>query len=314
MSGGRERGWIALMTTETADPSQNVQRVAVDRIAAAIDTSPEAEDAAVLAAAIAATTHADLMLMSIEPELPLVIPGGDSRRMRRETEALLSRVRASCAPGARFAIDTDLSAPRGLRRLARVEHRQLLVLGSTPRGPVGQISIGHNTRQLLDELGCALAIAPRGLRTGGQLKLRRIAVGFDGGREATAALATAASLAGGSGAELIVRGVIDDRIPPLGWPHVWMGSIIEAWQEVMDDEARGLHRQMEKAASSLKLEASLQVVRGQAADSLRELSGEVDLLVIGSRRWGPMARLLLGGTGESLVRGSTCSLVIVPSP
>jgi hypothetical protein len=42
-----------------------------------------------------------------------------------------------------------------------------------------------------------------------------------------------------------------------------------------------------------------------AADSLRELSGDVDLLVIGSRRWGPMARLLLGGTGEALVHGAT---------
>ena len=29
MSAGRECGWIALMTTEAADRSQNVQRVAV---------------------------------------------------------------------------------------------------------------------------------------------------------------------------------------------------------------------------------------------------------------------------------------------
>ena len=302
------------MSTETADTTQNLQRTALNHIAAAIDPSPESEDAAVLAAVIAVAAEGDLMLIAIEPELPLMIPGGDWRRMRGETERLLSRVRASCAPGARFAIDTDLSAGRGLHRLVRREHRQLLAIGSSPHGPAGEVSIGHKTRKLLDELECPLAIAPRDLRSRGRFELRRIAVGFDGGAEAAAALATAATLAAGSGAELIVRGVIDDRVPALGWPHVWMGGIMEAWVEVMDDEAAALRAQMQKAVSALGVEASVQVTRGRAADALRELSGDVDLLVIGSRRWGPMARLLLGGTGEALVHGAACPLVIVPRP
>jgi nucleotide-binding universal stress UspA family protein len=302
------------MSTKIANPSENLQRVVLERIGAAIDLSPESEDAAVLAAAIAAATDADLMLLAIEPELPLMIPGGDWRRMRRETETLLSRVRQSCAPGARFVIDTDLSTPRGLHRLARREHRQLLALGSSPGGPDGEVSIGHNTRQLLDELECALAIAPRGLRLRGPLELHRIAVGFDGRAEATGALATAATLAAASGAELLVRGVIDDRIPALGWPHVWMGAIMEAWRDVMDDEAAALRAQVQAAVSSMGADASVHVTRGRAADSLGELSGDVDLLVIGSRRWGPVARLLLGGTGEALVHGANCSLLIVPRP
>lgn len=302
------------MSTETADMMTNVQRTVLKHIAAAIDTSPESEDAAVLAAAIAGTTKADLMLIAIEPELPLMIPGGDWRRMRHETEALLSRVRGSYAPGARFAIDVDLSAPRGLHRLAVREHRQLVALGSRPGGPVGEVSIGRKTRQLLGELDCALAIAPSGLRSRGHFDLRRIAVGFDGGAESMAALATAATLAVCSGAELIVRGVIDDRVPALGWPHMWMGAITEAWVEVMNDEAKALRDQMQKAVSTLEVEASLQVTRGRSAEALRELSGDVDLLVIGSRRWGPVARLLLGGTGEALVHGAGCPLVIVPRP
>jgi nucleotide-binding universal stress UspA family protein len=302
------------MSTETADTTKNVHRTALNHIAAAIDLSPESEDAAVLAAVLAAPTDADLMLLAVEPELPLMIPGSDWRRMRGETETLLSRVRASCAPGARFAIDTDLSAPRGLQRLARREHRQLLAIGSSPDGRAGEVSIGHKTRQLLDELECVLAIAPRGLRARGPLALRRVAVGFDGGPEAVAALATAATLAAGAGAELIVRGVLDDRIPVLGWPHLWLGGILDAWREVMDDEAESLRAHIQRAVSTLGVEVSVQVTRGRAADTLRELSGDVDLLVIGSRRWGPMARLLLGGTGEALVHGATCPLVIVPRP
>ena len=39
-----------------------------------------------------------------------------------------------------------------------------------------------------------------------------------------------------------------------------------------------------------------------------------DLLVIGSRRWGPLSRLVVGSTGEELVRESPCSLLLVPRP
>lgn len=286
--------------------------MALDRIAAAIDPSSASEDAAVLATAIADATDADLILMAIEPELPLMLPGGNWRRMRRETQTLLSRVRDSHAPGARLAIDTDLSAPRGLRRLARSAHRQLLVVGSSACGPVGEVSIGPNSRQLIDYLDCALAIAPRELRLAGPLELRRIGVGFDGGEEALAALASAATLAAGGGAELIVRTVVDDRIPPLGWPQLWKQSFVVAWEQVMDEQARALSAQLQGAAADLDIAYTEQIERGRAADSLRELSADVDLLVIGSRRWGLMARLLLGGTGEALVNGAHCSLLIVP--
>jgi nucleotide-binding universal stress UspA family protein len=38
----------------------------------------------------------------------------------------------------------------------------------------------------------------------------------------------------------------------------------------------------------------------------------MDLLVIGSRRWGPLARLLLGSTGEALARDAGCPLLVAP--
>ncbi len=93
-----------------------------------------------------------------------------------------------------------------------------------------------------------------------------------------------------------------------------MGAIMESWIEVMDEEAKALEGQIETAVSELKVEASVEVTRGRSAHALRELSAELDLLVIGSRRWGPLARLLLGGTGEGLVHGSRCSLLLVPRP
>lgn len=55
-------------------------------------------------------------------------------------------------------------------------------------------------------------------------------------------------------------------------------------------------------------------VRGRSADALLALSGEVDLLLIGSRRWGAGARVLLGSTGEALMQAAACPVLAVPRP
>ena len=287
---------------------------ALARLAAAVDSYPEGRDATVLAAAIAQATGAELMLLAIEPDLPLIIPGLQRDQVRQETEAMLKHTRTSLAPGARLKITSDLSIPRGLERLTRAQHRDLLVVGSSRRGPTGAVSIGGRTRQLIDDVGCALAIAPRGLCRQHPFALTRIGVGFDGGPEAQAALAMAAQIAAGAGADLIVRGVTDDRVPALGWPSVWMGEIMETWKEMMAEEERDLRSGIEEAVAAGAMAARIDMTRGSPAASLHALSKKVDLLVIGSRRWGPIARLVLGGTGERLVHGAECSVLIAPRP
>jgi len=292
---------------------------AIAHIGAAVDSYPEGRDATVLAAAIAEATGAELMLLAVEPDLPLIIPGLQRKRVRQETEAMLRGTGDELAPNARRKIDSDLSIPRGLERLARAEHRDLIVVGSSRHGQKGTVTIGRLTRQLLLDLHTALAIAPRGLSAddggGARLRLRRVGVGYDGGGEARAALAAAATISAGAGAELVVRGAIDDRVPALGWPNVWMGAIMDSWEEMMDEEERLLRESIATALGECDAEAAVQVERGRPSKTLIALSEEVDLLVIGSRRWGPIARLLLGGTAEALVHhGAHCSLLVVPRP
>jgi nucleotide-binding universal stress UspA family protein len=303
-----------MTTTLTSHPTEPVTPIHLERIAAAVDSHPEGDDAAVLATAIARAVDGDVVLASIEPELPLMLPGADSRRMRRETEKMLARTRETFAPGSRFAIDSDLSDARGLKRVLTREHRQLVVCGSSRRGDPGKVSIGHTTRQLVEDGHYALAIAPRGLSKQGELPIERVSVGYDGGPEARAALAWAAAIAEGRGARLSVRGVIDDRIPALGWADLWIQTFRDSWNEVMDDEAAALRSSIEAATAGLSVPVTVTIDRDVAATSLLDVSLATDLLVIGSRRWGPMARLLLGGTGEALVHGAQCSLLIVPRP
>lgn len=304
-------GSIMAMTVNDSTPELPIDPTRISRFAVGIDLSPSSTDAAVLAAAIAAA-DADVLLIAIEPDLAFLIPPADQPRVRRETEQLLGHVRSAHVPGAQLTVANDLSIAKGLRRIAGERHRQLLIVGSSRGAQPGEVAIGRKTRQLLDHLPCALAIAARDLADQPGFRLSRIGVGFDGGPESRAALATAAGIAASSGAELVLRGVVDDRIPALGWPDLWLASVRQIWGEVIDGEVRALHQRIGELTADLDVTVATEVKRGRPATSLSELAGEVQLLVIGSRRWGPMAHLLLGGTGEALVRGAGCSLLIVP--
>ncbi len=48
---------------------------------------------------------------------------------------------------------------------------------------------------------------------------------------------------------------------------------------------------------------------GSPAEVLQDVSEQVHLLVIGSRRWGVVARVLLDSVGEALLHGAGCSVL-----
>jgi len=286
---------------------------AVARIAAGIDGFPEGRDAATFGRLLAEATGAELMLVAVHsaPLLPQP-PELNYASRRKESQRILREVRDSLAPGARTATATDHSVPRSLQRVVRRHHCDLLVVGSSRLGPEGRVRIGKRTRQLLCHFECALAVAPRGLHKDPR-PLRRIGVGYDGGPESTAALALAASIAVAAGAGLQVQAVVDDRLPGLAWSS--LSSVLGlTWDEVVQAEMQRSREQALAAGHRTEAGPDVAVARGRPADALLALSETVDLLVIGSRRWGPTARLLLGSTGEALMHDAACAVLAVRRP
>jgi nucleotide-binding universal stress UspA family protein len=155
-------------------------------------------------------------------------------------------------------------------------------------------------------------VAPRGLHTDPR-PLRRIGVGYDDTPESKAALALAASIAAGAGAELQALAVVDDRPPALGWSS--LSSLFgTTWDDVTRNEMERIREHAVAAGQLTETQPDVVVARGRPADALLELSETVDLLVIGSRRWGPTARLLLGSTGEAVMHDAACAVLAVPRP
>ncbi len=245
---------------------------------------------------------------------PLIVPltGLSWKELHKQAEITLAETRDSLVPDARVVIETDFSVARALERVAAREHVDLVVLGSSPQAHTGQVRIGYRTRQLIGDAQCALAVAPRGLAEAGTTAIERIGVGYDGGPESEAALALAGVIARAAGAELGVRAVVDDRIPTFGLRGPRGSRVVAEWESLIADDVEDLRKQAVEAAKGAGVDARVEVLSGHPADLLLELSEEVDLLVLGSRRWGTVARLLLGSTGEALLHGAVCPMLVVP--
>lgn len=288
----------------------------IARIAVGVDGFSEGEDATALGAAIARVTGAELMLVTVHPDPLLLLPGlAGVKSLGDEADGIVRSVRDRLAPGARLRVETDLSVPRALSRVVRQAHRDLLIVGSSRHADPGRVQIGKRTRQLLGEFSCPLAVAPRGYQDGTAPALRRIGAGYDGSPESGAAVSLAASLAKAAGAELHIDAVVDDRFPPIGFTTpAWGGGLLTAWQEAVDAQTASLSDGLHQCSTGTGVKTVARLANGRPADALLKLAENVDLLVIGSRRWGPAARVLLGSTGEALLHGAACAVLTVPRP
>jgi nucleotide-binding universal stress UspA family protein len=275
------------------------------------DGTPEGRDAVALGEAVASATGATLSLVGVYPPTLFPTPGLDDRKtLRAQATRTLRRERDLLAPDALIHILTDTSVPRALRRSAQRWHADLVIIGSNRSAPPGHVAIGRRGRQLLNGARFGLGLPVRGLQTG-KTGIGWVGVGYDGGPEAEAALALAAELARAADARLLVRTVVEDRIPPLTGQE-WMTTKDWNHAHLWDAARQTALVETQAAAQRLDMPAEVSATVGDPGYELRALSQTVDVLVVGSRRWGPIARLVTGGVGETLVADASCSILIVP--
>lgn len=290
-------------------------RSAFHRVLVGCDGSPEASDAVALGVALAALCDASLTLAGIfsYPWFPFPESMSGAAR-KRETEAILGRERDARAAGAHIVVESDKSVPRALRRIARRERADLVVLGSASSARAGRTDPGPHAHQLLHNAPGAAAVAPRGYRKR-SATLLRIAVGYDGGDEAKTALRIAAELAREAGGRVRVHEVVDNRVP-LGLNiavDAITGRVVD-WEAVVSAKQNEAQRRVGQAAASLSVGADGAVSVGEPSAELRRLSDEVDLIVLGSLHLARRERLGIGATAESVLDGAACPVLVVPRP
>jgi nucleotide-binding universal stress UspA family protein len=282
-------------------------------IAVGSDGRPEGSDAVALGAAIASVTGGRLSLVGVFPPAFLPVEGvSDRKTLRAQAAQGLRRQRDLLAPGAFISTVADMSVARALRNFARRCGADLVIVGSNQSAAPGHAAIGRTGRQLVYDAPFSLAVAARGLHER-EVGLHTIGVGYEGGVESQAALAAAANLAAAAQAKLLLRRVVEDRVPVLSG-EAWIALVDRSHEDMWKDARAKALAEAETAASRLEVAAEVSATVGDPGYEMRAFSQAVDLIVVGSRRWGPVARLVTGGVGETLVADARCSVLIVPRP
>jgi nucleotide-binding universal stress UspA family protein len=221
-----------------------------------------------------------------------------------DAEAELQEELSKAEITARIRVMGDTSPARALHRVAEEERADLIVVGSTHHGRVGRVLAGDDAAATVHGSSCAVAVAPRGLAGREWKALAHIGVGVDGRAESLQALALACELARGCGATIKVRAVAATPLsPPEAAPYD---------SDWLEHAQAATTREMRAVLAGLDRDFPGEVVAGIPVDKLVAFSSEVDLLVVGSRAWGPVRRILVGSTAASLMRAAHCPVLVLP--
>ena len=212
---------------------------------------------------------------------------------------LLEKRRAEAGVEADLRWYGSPSVGRGLHELAELTGADLLVIGSSRRGLLGRALIGDDTRAALNGAPCAVAIAPAGYSSDPKL-MREIGVGYDGSPEGDRALELARIVAAEHHTKLSAFQAVS--IPA----YVYLDTPAPVDGESIQrrvDEAR------ERIAGLAGVEAHS--AYGDPVEELTLYSASLDLLVVGSRGYGPAGRLVYGGVAQRLARTARCPLLVL---
>jgi len=288
----------------------------VSTIIIGVDESERSEDAIAFGNRIADAAKATVVVANAYPfsDAPSRASNARYRTALRE-DALITvrhaRTKLEDVPEERtlLRIIAEPSPAKALHQLAHAEHAALVVVGSTHTGRVGRVLPGSTGERLLHGSPCAVAVVPKGYRERAKQPIRRIGVAYDGTEEAKAALVGAAALARGLDAQLEVIGIATTEY--LTTPALLAAEDLAALQREVEEHVQ---ESLDAAVAGLPAGVVAETVRlsGAPAPLLEDRSEQLDLLVMGSRGYGPLRSVVVGGVSGQLMRSAHCPVIVVP--
>lgn len=263
--------------TATIQPMSGTIIGAVD-----LDAPDQARDAFALATWLADLTDSELVLATI------FAPHGEAlstqlERRRRQVAALAGRPVAS-------VVIAGTSPARLLHELADQRRPYAIVIGSSRAGANGVVSVGSVGELLLHGSPAPVLVAPNGFAPSSAHR-PDIGVAYGTTPESEDAVRVGVALAARSDAHLRVLSVYEPA------PHNELAERRPG--ERLDNALAG--------ATAECVELS-----GDPASALATASSDLDLLVVGSRSYGPLGAVLLGAVTRRLVHACPCPLMVVP--
>ena len=278
------------------------------------DDSDSGEDALALGLRLARAIGARPLVACVyEDEAPIGTQRVDAEWVaygRDYARQVLDGARKLTGEEAEYRAVGSSSPAHGLDNIADADGASLIVVGSTRHGARRRSLPGSTGERLLHGAAHPVAVAPRGARDHPDASVQTVGCAFIDTPDGREALDWATRLAARVGGRLNVISVAGRHAE--GFAPV----VRREAEETYISEAKQRYQEaLDAALAQLppELDATGEVLSGDAIDCLAALDDrDVDVLVCGSRGYGPIRRVLLGGVAARLIRRAAAPVVVVP--
>ena len=207
------------------------------------------------------------------------------------------------------------TAAQGLERAMRELEPELVIVGATRRSAAGSMLVGTTAERVLHASRCPVAVVPQGYEAPAD-GVRMVGVAFAPTPEGRDALQAGAVLARSRSVGLRAITVLDpahaDESSPglLARQHHDTGPAEDEHARQRLGAQAAFRQAVAEAAPDL--DADLDVLAQDPADGLVAATRHVDMLVMGSRAYGPKRAVLLGSVSRQVMERAVCPVLIVP--
>jgi nucleotide-binding universal stress UspA family protein len=278
-----------------------------ERIVVGVDGRRGGRDALALAAVLQRTVGGEIVAVHVytyDRTVPLDDAHAVETVLQGDLLTMLEGELRAAGVSARPVIARGIAPARALHAAAEHEDADLIVVGSCHRAGAERVLVGDDAAATLHGSPCAVAVAPHGYRERPH-GLRSIGVGYDGSPESQRALELACRVA--ERADAHVRATT--AVWPSGpfWPTRYPG-----WPATQVSGRQRGEEMLERAVAGAGDRVTPEVMVGKASQMLVESSDDLDLLIVGSRAYGPLRRVVLGSTSTHVFREAACPVLVVP--
>ncbi len=261
-------------------------------------------DGVVLAAQLAHVARAQLTVVFPYHPLCATIPGAVAEQQARgELQALLGG--SPVLEGAHFRWSNASWPIRALHEIAAYEEAQLIVFGAAPE----RLERRHVAlmARMVHGAPCAVAAAPSGYADRERRALRCIGVGFADTPDGHLALRVGCQLARELDGEACV--IAGCGLSPTLADYAALSWTLPQIEQDTYEETQAL---LERAVAGLDCDVQFEVSREDGCRALLAASERFDLLVLGSRGYGPVGHVLLGSVSAAVMRSAKCPVLVLP--
>lgn len=246
-------------------------------------------------------------LPSVARELPSVREF--ERTVVDGARKVLDRARAALARRG-LTVETEVAAgdPKAeIVRLAEEWGADLVVLGARGLSPIRRFFLGSVSLVVASHVRCSVLVVK-----GRPRKLGSVLVAVDGSEDSLRAVRFLQSLGLSRQVKVRLLGVIEPSRYPSSAPKALRAQLVGMLKAVESERRGQLEKALEKAANQLGT-PSTRVTRAVATGDPATViaAANADLIVVGARGQGGMARLLLGSVSEKVLRDAKRPVLVV---